>query len=106
MSQDTIPRISPDETEALIAQGDALVIDVRETYELARTGKVAGALHVPLGEIASGDFDREKALILYCAAGERSEVGARILNAMGYGNVYNLGSFRDWVKNGGAVEHG
>lgn len=101
---DSVPSISFADAAAMIGRGDAIVIDVRETHELARTGKVAGALHVPLGTLPSHEFDREKALLLYCAVGERSEIGGQILHAMGYRNVFNLGGFRDWVKNGGPIE--
>jgi rhodanese-related sulfurtransferase len=101
---EVIPAISPDSAKALLNRGDAIVVDVREPHEVARTGKVAGALHVPLDDIASHEFDREKTLILYCAVGERSDMGGRILKSRGYRNVFNLGGFRDWVKSGGAVE--
>lgn len=101
---DEIPAISPDEAKALIARGDAIVVDVREPHEVARTGKVAGALHVPAAEIPSRELDKEKTLLLYCAAGERSALCGQILKSRGYRNVYNLGGFRDWVNSGGAVE--
>jgi rhodanese-related sulfurtransferase len=104
MFEQSVPPISPEEAKVLIARGDAIVVDVREAYEVARTGKVAGALHVPSGEIASRDFDRDKALILYCAAGERSDISGRILKSRGYPTVYNLGGFRDWLASGGAIE--
>lgn len=101
---DTVPPISFDDANAMIGRGYAIVIDVREAHELARTGKIAGALHVPLGTLPSHEFDREKALLLYCAVGERSDIGGQLLKTMGYHNVFNLGGFRDWVKNGGAIE--
>ena len=104
MFDEAIPAISPDSAKALIARGAATVVDVREPHEVARTGKIAGAVHVPLGEIGSHEFDRQKTLVLYCAVGERSDMGGRILKSRGYRNVFNLGGFRDWVKSGGAVE--
>jgi rhodanese-related sulfurtransferase len=101
---DVVPPISPEAAKTLIGRGDAIVIDVREAHEVARTGKVAGALHVPLGLLPLHEFDRGKALLLYCAVGERSELGGRTLKSLGYRNVFNLGGFRDWVKSGGAVD--
>jgi rhodanese-related sulfurtransferase len=101
---DAVPAISFEDATAMIDRGDAIVVDVREAHELARMGKVAGAVHVPLGTLQSHEFDREKALLLYCAVGERSDIGGQILQAKGYRNVFNLGGFRDWVKNGGAIE--
>jgi len=28
-----------------------------------------------------------------------------VLEDMGYREVYNLGAFKDWIENGGAVDH-
>lgn len=110
----TVRQITPEDAKKMMAQDDALVVDVREGYELAVTGKVAGAIHVPCGEIAlcadpqspsyDDRFDKDKAVILYCAAGERSGMSGEMLAMMGYEKVYNLGGFADWVKSGGAVE--
>lgn len=105
MSEQRIPRVSPDQTKALIANDGAVVIDVRETHELARTGKVAGALHIPSGDIQTLDLDRDTPVVLYCAAGERSEISGLVLKAIGYRKVYNLGGFRDWISAGGAIEN-
>lgn len=104
MFEESVPPISPEEAKALIASGEAVVVDVRESDELAKTGKIAGALHVPLATLQSHEFDRGKAILLYCGIGERAGIGGQILQAMGYRNVFNLGGFRDWVKNGGATE--
>lgn len=114
VNDSAVPRITPEEAKAMIARGDALVIDVRETPELLRSGKIAGALHVPCGMLEfradpktpyyDRNFDDDKTIILYCAAGERSALCGLMLKAMGYGKVYNLGGFKDWVDSGGPVE--
>jgi rhodanese-related sulfurtransferase len=44
------------------------------------------------------NFTRGKTLILYCAS------GCKVLKDMGYGEVYNLGAFKDWAESGGSVE--
>jgi rhodanese-related sulfurtransferase len=49
-------------------------------------------------------FDKNKAIILYCASGGRSALSAKTLKHMGYEMVFNLGAFQDWVDSGGAVE--
>jgi|SRR5580693_7352717 rhodanese-related sulfurtransferase len=109
-----VPRITPQEAKGMIAQGNALVIDVRETHELVRSGKVAGALHVPCGALEfradpqtpyyDPRFDKNKTIILYCAVGERSAMCGEMLKALGYPSVYNLGGFYEWVGSGGSVE--
>jgi rhodanese-related sulfurtransferase len=50
------------------------------------------------------NFDRAKTLIVYCASGGRSALSGKTLKDMGYGQVFNLGGFKDWVESGGAVE--
>ena len=44
-----VPRITPAQAREMIAQGNALVVDVRETPEVEQTGKVAAAVHVSRG---------------------------------------------------------
>jgi len=109
-----VPQITPKEAKVMMAQGNTLVIDVRETHELLRSGKIAGAVHVPCGALEfradpetpyyDNNFDKNKTIILYCAAGERSALSGMMLKEMGYHNVYNLGGFKDWVDSGGSVE--
>src|SRR5437764_693051 len=96
-----VPRIKPQEAQALIAKGDVLVVDVREVPELEASGKVAGAINVSRGMLEfradpkspyhDHRFDRKKAVILYCASGGRSALAGKLLKDMGYENVFNLG---------------
>jgi rhodanese-related sulfurtransferase len=109
-----VPRITPAQAKEMIAKGNALVVDVRDGAELAQTGKMAGAVHVPRGmlefradpELPSHDrnFAKEKTVILYCASGGRSALSGKTLKDLGYDKVYNLGAFKDWADSGGAVE--
>lgn len=108
-----VPRISLDEAKQKIEAG-ALVVDVRDAAEVEQTGKVAGAVHIPRGMLefrADADtpyydknFAKDKAVILYCAAGGRAALSGQALKEMGYDEVYNLGGFGDWAGSGGAVE--
>lgn len=109
-----VPRITPAQARQMIAEGNTLVIDVRDAPEVEKSGKVAGALQVSRGmlefradpESAYHDknFIKHKTLIVYCASGGRSALGGKVLKDMGYDRVYNLGSFKEWVENGGPVE--
>lgn len=111
-----VPKVTVAEAKAMIARGDALVVDVRDGTEVVASGKVAGAVHVSRGmlefradpESPSHDkkFDKAKPVILYCASGGRSALGGKTLKDMGYTQVYNLGAFKDWAESGGAVEKG
>jgi rhodanese-related sulfurtransferase len=49
-------------------------------------------------------FAKDKIVILYCASGGRSALSGKLLKDMGYGQVYNLGGFKDWSESGGAID--
>ena len=97
----------------LIGQG-ALVVDVRDAPEVEKSGKVSGALHVSRGMLEfradpespyhDKKFDRSRPVIVYCASGGRSALSGKTLKDLGYGEVYNLGAFKDWVESGGDIE--
>ncbi|WP_119419104.1 rhodanese-like domain-containing protein [Desertibaculum subflavum] len=109
-----VPRITPAQAKEMMAGGNVLVVDVRDAPELQASGKIAGAVHVSRGMLefrADPDtpyhdksFARDKSVILYCASGGRSALGAKVLKDMGYEKVHNLGAFKDWAESGGAVE--
>jgi rhodanese-related sulfurtransferase len=109
-----VPRIGREEAAALIASGDVLVVDVRDAPELQASGKVKGAKHVSRGMLEfradpespyhDPAFDRERTVLVYCASGGRSALVGKALQDLGYRDVRNLGGFKDWAENGGAVE--
>ena len=67
---------------ALLAAGTR-VIDIREERELAEGGMVAGAEHVPMGELLHGVDHEVAGAVLYCAAGTRSASTQRALAERG-----------------------
>lgn len=77
-------------------QNGALVIDVRTPGEF-RSGHLPGAINLPLDQIETSLPPRVKdkghPLLLHCQSGMRSGVATRKLNAMGYANAFNLGSY-------------
>ena len=109
-----VPRITPAQAKDMIAQGNALVVDVRDAPEVEKSGKVAGAVHVSRGMLEfradpespyhDKNFDKGRTVILYCASGGRSALSGKVLKDMGYNQVYNLGAFKDWAESGNPVE--
>ncbi len=109
-----VPRISPEQAREMMAKGNVVVVDVRDAPELQGGGKVKGAVHISRGmlefradpDLPSHDkaLAKDKPVILYCASGGRSALAGKLLQDMGYREVYNLGGFKDWVDAGGAVE--
>ena len=109
-----VPMIAPEEAVALLAQGKAVIVDVRDGTEVQASGKVKGALHVPRGFLEfkadpespmyEPSFQKDKTIIVYCGSGGRSALAGKTLNDLGYADVRNLGGFQDWIMSGGAVE--
>jgi rhodanese-related sulfurtransferase len=109
-----VPKITPGEAREMIGKGNTLVVDVRDAPEVQNSGKVAGAVHISRGMLEfradpespyhDKNFTRDKTVILYCASGGRAALAGKLLKDMGYGEVLNVGSFKDWAESGGAVE--
>jgi len=97
-----------------VSVSNAVVVDVRDAPEVEQSGKVAGAVHIPRGMLEfradpespyyDQSFAKDKPVIVYCAAGGRAALAGQALKEMGYGEVYNLGGFKDWADAGGAID--
>ena len=98
------PKIAPADAAKLIAEGKAVLVDVREPAEWAETGVAAPAVL-----LAKSDFDGAqkdwkpfleknagKEIILYCRSGRRSGIVAAALAEKGL-RVANAGGFKDWT---------
>lgn len=109
-----VPKVSVDEARKLVANENALLVDVRDGTELAKTGKLKGAVHVSRGmiefradtEAPSHDpqFRKDRPVVLYCASGGRSALAGKVLKDMGYSKVHNLGGFKDAADGGFEIE--
>ena len=109
-ANEAVPRITPDEARRLMADADALVVDVRDGTEVAKTGKIKGAVNVSRGMIEfradaetpyhDAAFRKDRPVILYCASGGRSALAGKALKEMGYERVHNLGGFKEATEAG------
>jgi rhodanese-related sulfurtransferase len=109
-----VPKVSVEEARRLIDEQGALLVDVRDANELAQSGKLEGALNVSRGMVEfradpelpyhNPEFRKERPVILYCASGGRAALSGKALKDMGYGEVYNLGGFKDAAEAGFATE--
>lgn len=94
--------------------GEAVFIDVRDGSEIAGSGTIAGALHIPRGfiEFAADEaspfhnsaLTKDAEILLVCAAGGMAALTGKTLIDMGYTNVSNAGGFQAWKDAGGATE--
>jgi len=98
----TVAHVSAAELARRVRSGEAAIIDVRNADEWQH-GHIAGAVHVPLGRLREhvDTLPRDKQLVLHCAAGGRSAIGASVLLAAGLTNVANLeGGYAAWQAAG------
>lgn len=99
--------VSPSEAEALLAGGQAVLVDIREPDEWAETGVAAPAVTLAMSEIAGPSEEwlkflqgnQERQLLLYCKAGGRAQRLALALASHGY-KTANAGGFSDWAGAG------
>ena len=89
-----------------IAAGEARIVDVRETHEWA-TGRIAGAIHMPLGELPrrARGLSPDRPVIAVCRSGRRSLVAANHLTALGFTDAKSLaGGMNAWREAGQPIE--
>jgi molybdopterin/thiamine biosynthesis adenylyltransferase/rhodanese-related sulfurtransferase len=102
-----IREVSVEETKARVLdnrKNSPVLVDIRERDEYEQ-GFIPSADWIPRGflELKIEDLvpDREREIIVYCAGGVRSALGARSLTELGYTQVSSMaGGFRSW-KNAG-----
>jgi rhodanese-related sulfurtransferase len=95
----TVETLTAEDALKLIGDPNVVFVDVREGEELQKTGMVQGAVHVPRGFLEFQADPRSpsynpalggKRLVLYCASGNRSALGAKALKEMGVTNVAHV----------------
>ncbi len=89
--------IEVDEVNTLTSNG-GILIDVRSADEFAEKS-VSGSVNIPVDNIETGlaAYGKDTALIFYCESGTRSADAVKKAKAIGYTNVYNLGSINKLI---------
>jgi len=79
--------VSREEAQKMLDEG-AQLVDVRADHEW-EAGRIEGARHVPLPELAerAGEIEKDRPVVLYCRGGNRSTMAARALSDAGYDAV-------------------
>ena len=96
-----IKTISTDEAHNLVEDDKCNLIDIRDVRELQNSGKIENSLHIPRGMLEfwmdpnssyfkEGKVDMEKEIVLFCAGGLRSALGAKSLKDMGFKKVSHV----------------
>ena len=109
-----IDNLTPDQVQAELATGKVVLVDVRDSAELA-AGTIPGSVHIsrgllefsadPASPMHKADLDPGKRVILHCASGGRSALAGQTLKTLGYTDVGHLdGGFKAWQAAGKPVE--
>jgi rhodanese-related sulfurtransferase len=97
-----LTNISAEEAHTLVA-GDAVLVDVREPYELAME-RIEGAIAAPLSQLARGeslDLPKGKRAVFLCASGMRTTTNSADLADLAGGDAYNMvGGINAWKRAG------
>jgi rhodanese-related sulfurtransferase len=113
IANDSVTRVDFDTANEMILNG-AYIVDVREESEVAQSGKIKDAIHIPRGLIEFQlsaesttnplNIKKDSDILIYCAAGIRAALAAKTLQDLDFENVFNLGGLSEWVSSGGAIE--
>jgi rhodanese-related sulfurtransferase len=110
-----ITTVSPEEAIGMTKDPNVVFVDLRDSAELQREGKVPNAVHVNRGMLEfmidpsypahNPAFSSGKKIMFYCAGGGRSALAAATAQDMGVKNVAHVrGGFKSWREAGGPVE--
>lgn len=106
--------VSYEQLKQLLASRNAVVIDVREPWELREYGNIPGSINVPLGQVNTalqlgpeefkekygGEMPQQTDNIVFtCLAGIRSKNALDTATSLGYKDAQHYpGGWQDWVK--------
>jgi len=98
--------LSAAEAKRMMENGDAQVIDVRESSEY-QNGHIPGAEHIPVNSVFARreELSRDRDIIFVCAVGQRSALACEMAAAAGLTRLQNVeGGTEAWIKAGYPVE--
>lgn len=106
----SVPKLSPFEASEMMRSGNVLLVDVRDTSEVEKSGKIKGAVNVsrgmlefradPESQYHNPEFQKDKTTLLYCGSGGRAALAGKTLQEMGYNSVQNIGGFKELADAG------
>lgn len=102
-------RITPKQAHQRTSEGQAVLLDVRETPEW-EAGHAPGALHLPLSPLTAGAslpaVAQGKPVVAICRSGHRSQQAARLLAGRGVEATDVTGGMTAWAGEGLPVTGG
>jgi rhodanese-related sulfurtransferase len=96
-------RLTPQQAHQQAGDGQAVLLDVRETPEW-KAGHAPGALHLPLSRLITGASlpasTQGKPVITICRSGHRSQQAAKLLGGRGVEATDVTGGMTAWARQG------
>ena len=110
-----VTRLSITEGLEMLGRDDVLFIDIRDVREVARTGRIKGARHVPRGMLEfwidpaspyhKPFFAEDRTFVFYCAGAWRSALAAKTAQDMGLRPVAHLEcGIGAWIEENGPID--
>ena len=111
-----VEEISIADARELVGRDDVLFIDIRDIRELAKSGRISGARHVPRGMLEMwidpdtsyhrDFFAADKKFIFYCAGAWRSALAAKTAQDMWSCTLSRISKAASnaWIEAGGPVD--
>jgi rhodanese-related sulfurtransferase len=100
--------ITAAEAADLLSAGVAVILDVRtgSEFDAARiSGSLLADWYRPDFADLLADIDRETSIVVYCRSGHRSADAARLMEALGFSDVYDMaGGIIAWHEAGLPIE--
>ena len=109
-----VPRLPPDQARKKLVEPGVVVLDVRDGAEVAKSGKIKGAINISRGMLEFGAdpespvhnkaLAQDKTVLVYCGSGGRAALSGKLLKDMGYRSVFNIGGFKELADAGAETE--
>jgi len=107
-----ITTISPERALEMSSNNECNLIDIRDTVELQKLGRIDNSFHISRGLlefsihpesafVKKNNLDLNKETVLFCAAGGRSALAVKTLKEMGFKKVSHIeGGFGSMSNSG------
>ena len=107
-----VKTISPSEALELLNKNECNLIDIRDSVELQKLGRIENShnisrgllefsIHPESAYVQNNNLDLNKEIVLFCAAGGRSALAAKTLKEMGFNKVSHVeGGFGEMSDSG------
>lgn len=110
-----IETMSVADVKAAVANGEAVIVDLRDPREIEREGRIPGSFSCTRGMLefwidpespyAKPVFQQDKRFVFFCGGGWRSALAAQVAQEMGLKPVAHVaGGFGAWKKAAAPVD--